>query len=150
MGGQMIVVRYIFTQTNIPWLQVIFGNTLLHTFSVRDCPGTDCGVFWIWIVDIISRSALLVFSLLRASSYHYKNGSLSYLFLLYKHYRFGELTIFYFFIIMRYTYVGIFTTIVYWNMMIMIFFMFYFKLTWNFAFIKNIESVYLWYYWTQL
>ena len=39
-----------------------------------NCPGPECGVLFISIVDIISRSALAVFSLFLASNYHYNMG----------------------------------------------------------------------------
>ena len=40
--------------------------------SVIDFPGTECGILFILIVDLILRSDLLEFSLLRASNYYYK------------------------------------------------------------------------------
>ena len=41
---------------------------------MSDFPGTERGVSCISILDIISRSALVLFSLLRASNYHYSKG----------------------------------------------------------------------------
>ena len=46
----------------------------MHPTSVRYCPGPEHGVFYISIVDIILRSALVGFSLLRASNYYYRKG----------------------------------------------------------------------------
>ena len=50
--------------------------------SVRNFPRTDCGVFSIAIVNIISRSALVGFSLLRAIYYYDLMGLVSYLYLM--------------------------------------------------------------------
>ena len=41
---------------------------------MSDWPGPERGVFCIEIVDLISRSALVGFSLLRASNYYYRKG----------------------------------------------------------------------------
>ena len=41
-----------------------------------DCPIPERGVFCISIVDLISKTALVLFSLLCAINYHYKKGSL--------------------------------------------------------------------------
>ena len=41
---------------------------------MRDFPGPEHGVFCISIVDIISRSALVGFSILRASNNYYNKG----------------------------------------------------------------------------
>ena len=49
-------------------------NTLLYPVSVVNFPGPERGVFCILIVNLISRSAPLVFSLLRAINYHYNKG----------------------------------------------------------------------------
>ena len=68
------MVKEILTQTWITWIQVIFVNTLLYPFSVRNCPGPERGVFCMFIVDLISRSTLVVFSLLCARIYHYNKG----------------------------------------------------------------------------
>ena len=48
----------------------ILGNTLLLKTSVSDCPGSERDVFIIAIVDLISRSALVLFSLLCVSYYY--------------------------------------------------------------------------------
>ena len=74
--GQPFVVRQILNHTIISWIQVILGNTLLYPVSVKDCPGPECGVFCILTLNIISRSALVLFSLLRARNYHYNKGPL--------------------------------------------------------------------------
>ena len=46
----------------------------MYPISVSDFPGTECGVFCISIIGLISRSALVVFSLLCASNDYYKKG----------------------------------------------------------------------------
>ena len=85
--GRMIVVREIFTQIEITWIQLILGNILLCPISVRSCPGPECGVFCILIVDLILRSALVGFILLRASDYYNRKGPVFYVLTLYSHYR---------------------------------------------------------------
>ena len=45
----------------------------MYPFSARDIPGPECGVFFISIVDLISKSALVLFSILCAINYHYNN-----------------------------------------------------------------------------
>ena len=64
----------ILNQTEIAWLQVIFGNLLLYRVSVSDCLGTLCGIFSIFIIDIISIKAQVVFSLLFTSNYRNTKG----------------------------------------------------------------------------
>ena len=68
------MVKEILTQTLSAWIQLIFGNTLLHPVSVRDLPVPERGVFYILIVDIILRITLVVFSMLRAINYHDNKG----------------------------------------------------------------------------
>ena len=70
----MIVARYIWTQTQITWLQVIFGNKLLYPVSMSNCHGPECWNFFIYIVDLMLRRTLVVFSMLCASNYHYSKG----------------------------------------------------------------------------
>ena len=41
---------------------------------MSDWPGPECGVFCLLIVDIIPRSVLVLFSLLRAINYHCNKG----------------------------------------------------------------------------
>ena len=59
VGGRLIVVREIVTQIYISWLQLIFGNKLLHPISARNLSVLERGVFCIAIVDIILIRALL-------------------------------------------------------------------------------------------
>ena len=47
---------------------------LLYPVSVINCPGYKRGVFCILIVILISKIALVLFSLLLASNYHYNKG----------------------------------------------------------------------------
>ena len=68
IGGQIIAVMEIVPQIEIDWLQLIFGNALLQPISVRNCTGPERVVFCILIFDIIPRSALVGFSLLRATN----------------------------------------------------------------------------------
>ena len=77
----MIVVREILSQTQMKRNQEIFGDTLLYPVILSDCPGSKRGVFYILVVDLILRSALVVFILLRSSNYHYNKGPVCYLFL---------------------------------------------------------------------
>ena len=46
----------------------------MYPISVRDCPGSEHGVFCILIVDLILRSSLVGFSLLRARNCYYRKG----------------------------------------------------------------------------
>ena len=62
--------------------------------SVSDCPGPERGVFSIVIVDLISRSALVGLSLLRASHYYNRKGIVCYIYLVYNTYSYGELSIY--------------------------------------------------------
>ena len=48
----------------------------MYPISVSGCPGPECGIFCILIVDLIFRSALVLFSLLLARNYHYNKGTL--------------------------------------------------------------------------
>ena len=51
---------------------------------MRDFPGPERGILCILIIDIISKSALVLFSLLRASNYYYNKGALKVEFIKYK------------------------------------------------------------------
>ena len=53
------------------------------------------------IVDIIPRSALVGFSLLRARGYYYKKGAVCYVLTFYSQYSYGELSILFLFILSR-------------------------------------------------
>ena len=55
---------------------MILGNSLLYPVSVINFPIPECGAFCISIIDLISKSALVFFSLLCASNYHYNKGSI--------------------------------------------------------------------------
>ena len=48
----------------------------MYLFSVSSFPGPECGVFCISIIERISRSALVLFSLFRAINYHCIKGPL--------------------------------------------------------------------------
>ena len=74
-------------------------HEILYPVSVSNCLGPDHGIFCILIIDLILRSALVVFSLLRACNYHDNKGTFCNLMLLYSHYRYGELSIFLLFIL---------------------------------------------------
>ena len=94
------ILREILTKTWIPLFYVMFCNTLLHLFSVIICLESEHGVFCIWIVDIISISALVVFILLRARNNQYNKGPVFYVLTLYSHYRYIELSILFLFILL--------------------------------------------------
>ena len=49
---------------------------LLYLVSVSDFPRTECGLFCSLIVDFISKSAMVLFIMLRASYYNYNKGPL--------------------------------------------------------------------------
>ena len=135
--GHLKVTRKIFNQTKIAWIQVIFGNTLLYPVSLSNCPGPERGVLCISIVDIISRSTLVVFSLLRAINYHYNKGPLKveffkykmiyrrllriYVLLLQPIFLHWVINIVLIFIIARYTCRGTFSAIVHWPTTIILF-----------------------------
>ena len=70
---QPILVKYILTQIKISWIRVNYGDPLLYPVSVSNCPSPERGVFCIFIVDLISKRALMFFSLVRARNYHYYN-----------------------------------------------------------------------------
>ena len=63
-------------------IATVSDNTLLYPASVRDCSGPERGVLCISIVDLIFRSAMAVFSMLRAISYQYNKGNVCYVVLL--------------------------------------------------------------------
>ena len=91
------------TQIYITWLQLIFGNTLLYPISVRDFPGPEHSVFFIFIVDIISRSALVGFSRLHASGYYYRKGPVCFVLKFCSQYLYSELSILFLFILLQET-----------------------------------------------
>ena len=132
------------TQTKISWIQLIFGNTLLYPVSVSNLPEPERGIFCILIVDIIFRSTLVVFSLLRASNYQEKMG----LFVTYCHYTVITTRLNYKYCsylsycdIHQCRYIFCYCPLTYDDSIICI--MFYYKLSRNFNFITNIESVHL-------
>ena len=144
------MVREILTQKYITWLQVILGNTLLYQVSVSDCPGLACGIFCILIVDLVSRRALVVFSLLRAHNITTTRG-------LYVMYFFSTVNIatvsyqycsyLYYHNIHLCRYICCYCPLTYNDYVILN--MLYFKLSLNFHFLTCIESVTLWYFQTQ-
>ena len=64
--GRPTVVRDIVTLVYIVWIQWFLGNTLLKPTSVSYFPGPENDVLSVVIIDLISRSALVGFSLLCA------------------------------------------------------------------------------------
>ena len=50
----------------------------MYPNSVRNFHGPERGVFYILIVDLISKSTLVGFSLLCASNYYYRKGAVYY------------------------------------------------------------------------
>ena len=72
--SRTIVVREIMTLLQIVWLQLFLVNTLLWPPSVRNYLWTKLEVFSIAIVDLISRRALVGFSLLRGRYYYNLTG----------------------------------------------------------------------------
>ena len=69
-----IIVMEIFNLIWILWIQWFLGNTLLSPTSVSKFPGPAIDVFSIAIVDPISRSALVGFSILHGRYYCYLMG----------------------------------------------------------------------------
>ena len=61
-------------------MQVIFVNTLLYPVSVSNYPVPDRGVFYISIIDIISRISLVLFIMFCESNYHYNKVPLKVVF----------------------------------------------------------------------
>ena len=59
--------------------------------SVRNFPGPERGVFCIVTVNLISRNALVGFSLLHARDYYYRKGTVCYVFMFYSKYCSGDL-----------------------------------------------------------
>ena len=100
IGGLMIVMRKILIQNLTAWLQVLFGNKLLHPVSVSNFPGPKHGVFYILIVDLILRGAMLLSSMVCASNYHCNQGHVWFIFPLYSKYSYGELSILFLFILL--------------------------------------------------
>ena len=65
---------------------MILGNPLLQQVSVINFPGPECCVFCIFIFDLISKSTLALYNLLRASNYQYNKGPLKFKFIKCKKY----------------------------------------------------------------
>ena len=57
-----------------PLLQVNYVNTLLYSVSSSDFPCPGCGILYIFIAGITSKSALLMFTLLSARKLHFRNS----------------------------------------------------------------------------
>ena len=55
---------------------ITLWNTQLYPVSVRNCPRPEYAVFYILIIDIILRSALVLFSLLCEINDHYNKGNI--------------------------------------------------------------------------
>ena len=110
-----------------------------------------------------------MFSLLHEINYHYNKGSVCCILPLYSHYRYVELSIlflFVLFIVIIATVSNQYYSYLYYRKIhlrgyihcyrqlthdcFVILNMFYFKLSWNFDFLTNIESVHLWVFLTQL
>ena len=72
--GRMIVVSQILNQVQIYRLQVDYRNQLLYSVSVINCPSSEHGVLCILIVDIVSKSALVLFTLLSARNNHFEKA----------------------------------------------------------------------------
>ena len=68
---------------------------------MSNCPGPELVVFCIAIVDLILRSAVVVFSLLHASNYYYRKGPVDHVLTLYGQYSYGELSILFLFVSSR-------------------------------------------------
>ena len=160
----MIVDRYNFNQKQIDWIPVISGNTLLYPVSVRDCPGPKRGVFCILILDLISRSALVLLILLCASNYRYNKGPLKVEFIKCRTIHSGLLSNIFLqeislqwviksvftYINVRYTY-GVYLLLLSIDLQFFFFIvMFCIILLWTIAFLTDIESVLLWHFWTQM
>ena len=62
--------------------------------SVRYCPGSKRGLFSIVIFDLLQRSALVGFHLLRAIYYYNRNDMVCYAYTFYNPYSYGELSTF--------------------------------------------------------
>ena len=134
-GGHLIVVRYILNQTKTAWIQVFLGNPLMCPVSVGDLTRPERGVFYIFIVYIISKSALILSSILRASNHHYNKGPLKVKFIRckIKHSRILLLAVLQsillrwviiivlIYIISRYTWRGKYAAVVNWPTMILLF-----------------------------
>ena len=60
---------------------------------MSNCPEPEHSVLYIAIADLISRSALVGFSLLRAMDYYYRKGPAYYVLMFYGQYSYGELSI---------------------------------------------------------
>ena len=135
----------------------------MYPVSVSNLPVPERGVFCIFIGDIISRSGLVFLRLLCEINITINQGSLKVDFSKCKNIH-GRLLriavlqsislqwvikIVVIYIIARYTCGGTFADIFHWPRTIILFFMFFIKLSWKFDFLVNIESVVLWYFQTN-
>ena len=66
----------------------------MYPITVRNCLGPEHGMFSIAIDDLILRSALLGFSLLRTSYYYEIKGLVCYVYSVYNTYSYGELSVY--------------------------------------------------------
>ena len=134
-------------RTNVAWIHLIFCNTLMHPISVSDCPGPERGVFCILIFDLISSSALVCFSLLRASNYYYIKGPVCCIVPYYSYYSYSELSILFSFIWSQDKLAYVHLLLLYIDIWKCCYFIvFYFKPSRNFALLTSFESVPLWYF----
>ena len=117
---------------------------------MSNCPGPERGVFYDSIVDLISRSAQVGFSLLRARYYYYRKGPVCYVLKFYSQYRYGELSISLFYILSWDTTYWVHFLPLYIDLQkICYFIMFNFKPSQDFVFLTNFGSFPLWYFWAQ-
>ena len=130
---------------------------------MRNFSGPEHGVFCISVVDVISRNALILLSLLRAINYPYNKGPLKYEFFKCKTIHSGLLHIailhsislqwvikkYIISIISRDHWRGTFAAIFHSHTMILVFRYVFIKMSWNFVFLKNTKSALLWYFLTE-
>ena len=107
----------------------------------------EYGVFCVSIIDLIYRSALVVFTLLRKSNYHYFKCTVCYVLPPYSQYCYVKLPMLFIFISLLHMYIFFYCPLIYDGFDIFI--IIYFKLSRNFDFLTNIESIHLYYFWTQ-
>ena len=113
----------------------------MYPVCVSDCPEPERVIFCILIVDPISRSALLVFSMLSATNYHYNKGPVCYVSLFYSQYCYSELSILFLFLLSRDTFVQVYSLLFSIDLQRFCYFiMLYLKLSQNFDFLTNICS----------
>ena len=137
----------------------------MYPCSVSDCPSPECGVSCILIVDHISKSALVLFNLLRASKhnsgkascssppyYYQKDTQMIISHFLWSQYHKGEWPILYFFLLflwMNKTINRMYYCILNSDDNI-IFVTFSIKMSCIIVFLTNSESVISWYFMSQL